>query len=633
MQTRVQEVGRWTALLVLAFLQTVWLIQDTPTVVRAAHMILIGVAVWRPTWALVSTAALGPVLTTLAAVMGSPFVGARHLEAMVLAVITGVVFSWRSGVPTRTGWPAFALACTALVSAAAIYPVRKLQFAADVPWSSLLSALLSHGYFQRDPFWDPLFFALLAVEGAALAWAVEYLGRREASRTPAQTIAWPTYVIAAAFTGHVFAAAINVDRVVSAARRTESFATSFWTLFTSVRVHAQYDVNAAASVLVMVALASAGLWTWRRTWWYVPGLLLLLAGLWLTGSRIAMASLLVAALATTLVTSLRSGRVHTRKAVIAAVAVAAIAAAGVWAYPARRNLNISASVESRAVLFRTGVNMVRDAPVTGIGVGRFLELSDAYGSADISRILEVARTRDNAHNYFLQVFAELGVIGFAAFLWLLWAAIGGALRRWPSASSQHRWMLGGLLGMMGTWLTGHPLLVPDAAHMFWIVAGLVAASPATGPAARRWGPGVACLLLAGLVATLPWQTEGQRRRAALEHLGVGLSAWHLSEAGVRYRDAGQTFSLFLPQGQLILLPMRAPDDAESPVGVSVRVNGREIDLVTATRDEWREVRLRVPEHRQRFVRVDFAVVSLEGALSPCAPCLHVGRQSTPGLPR
>ena len=51
--------------------------------------------------------------------------------------------------------------------------------------------------------------------------------------------------------------------------------------------------------------------------------------------------------------------------------------------------------------------MFRDHPFTGVGLGRYPREMGAYGGG---------RTPENAHNFFLQQFAETGLLGGALFI-------------------------------------------------------------------------------------------------------------------------------------------------------------------------------------------------------------------------
>ena len=93
---------------------------------------------------------------------------------------------------------------------------------------------------------------------------------------------------------------------------------------------------------------------------------------------------------------------------------------------AQQRPDVYAAVE-RAAQFRAGWLMWQAHPVTGVGAGNY---SDAY--------LDVAYngwwiSRGHAHNAYMQIAAEQGLIGLAAYLWLWWVqwrrSVGAATQR------------------------------------------------------------------------------------------------------------------------------------------------------------------------------------------------------------
>ena len=62
-------------------------------------------------------------------------------------------------------------------------------------------------------------------------------------------------------------------------------------------------------------------------------------------------------------------------------------------------------------------------PAFGVGIGQYYELSgDEMLHLPVGRIY----IRQNAHNNFLQILAELGVVGFVCFAALLWMSGRGS---------------------------------------------------------------------------------------------------------------------------------------------------------------------------------------------------------------
>jgi len=73
---------------------------------------------------------------------------------------------------------------------------------------------------------------------------------------------------------------------------------------------------------------------------------------------------------------------------------------------------------TRITLYATAANMIRQHPVIGVGVNTF---SKNYGSYKLVEMEKYAPTEDRmyAHNNFLQMGAEVGLLGLGIFVWFL----------------------------------------------------------------------------------------------------------------------------------------------------------------------------------------------------------------------
>ncbi len=76
----------------------------------------------------------------------------------------------------------------------------------------------------------------------------------------------------------------------------------------------------------------------------------------------------------------------------------------------------------RVVVWKDAARMIRARPLLGVGPGEFRRACDAYEDRDaptrrLARTRDGLRYREHAHNLVLQVAAETGLAGLAAFLW------------------------------------------------------------------------------------------------------------------------------------------------------------------------------------------------------------------------
>ena len=114
--------------------------------------------------------------------------------------------------------------------------------------------------------------------------------------------------------------------------------------------------------------------------------------------------------------------------------------------------------------------MIRDYPVFGIGVGAFYRSSVKYAQTAPPDLY--FKYPENAHNYYLQIAAETGVVGLAIFLaflvHLLW-------ENWRSTDFTKAGSGISLLGLIVFSVAQHPLLVDRVFFMFVTVCSVLAA--------------------------------------------------------------------------------------------------------------------------------------------------------------
>jgi len=522
-------------------------------------------------------------------------------------VVAGSLLRMPLGVRTRVGWPAALMAIVAVASAASLLPTR---LALEPAWpTSLLTLARDYALGATDlrvPIWRPIIAAMIVVETALLAWCAEAVLRQR----PAQARATVWLSLA----GQAGAAVLNVNRILASVLRSGDAAAVLWPALARARVSMQTDVNAAASGFVLVAASGAGLLS--RAWLAnaaVAGLLVLTTiGVWTTGSRAALAALGAAVLmAGVALTAARSPRV--RRVIVGAVVVAAVAAF-VW-YPRGRNPTVSDSLQSRGALIGAGLQMFRQAPAFGIGIGQFFETSAEYVGDTLQKFN--GYRHENAHNNFVQIAAEQGVVGLVALVFAVGTIMVAAWRSERlEPSTLRRGVMIGIAASMLTWMTGHPLLVREFASVFWLYVGILASltvAPAALPERSRervFAAAVAALL----VVSVPWRAERTRDLADFEHAAIGLSLWQHDDTQ-RYRESGARSTLFLPAtGDPVQVPVRRAPGVTTPLTVELRLRGA---LVASTRlddDEWHVMALSLTAGRRRFEAVDVAF-----AAEPRAP--------------
>jgi hypothetical protein len=596
--SRAWGIGRAVGLSAIVLLQIYWFLQPVPFTLKALAASMVALSIARPSFGLLAFAGLAPISTAIANLCGAYGMGAQLIEQAALAVGAGALL--RSGPTdgrTRIGAPALLVSVVAFASAAAMVPAELAPLTRGLGDAGLiLRHLMSRQQALSSPVWAPLFAAVTVAECGLLAWCVERAVRKEPHLA--------ARVVLFALIASAGAGLLSLQSVVAAALRTGDVVHALAGMLMTVRTSMQTDVHADASAFLLVGVAGLGLLQgpWPRRVVVALLLLLVAVGLWITGSRVALVLGVVAAVALIAWSANFSGR---RRAFVACLAIVAIAG-GTWAtlYP-NRYFPVARSASSRLVLMRVGLQLFREAPVFGIGITKFYGASADVGGPEL--VSQVGYPRENAHNNFVQVLAEQGLVGFGALLWWLGVAVLGALRAQLAAPDRARGcLLAAIVACIGTWMTGHPLLVPEFAFLFWLYSGVLAAvTPAIPQARPSWLP---WLLIAGVLASAPLRAYALRNATDLEHFGFGLSTLWGRDDSQRYREAGASFALFVPAtGQAVEVPLRRAPGAPDPLVVDASVQGRLINRISLDGEAWHSFVVAVRSGPRRFELVDFAV--------------------------
>jgi O-antigen ligase len=133
-----------------------------------------------------------------------------------------------------------------------------------------------------------------------------------------------------------------------------------------------------------------------------------------------------------------------------------------------------ATAQSRLDFWRAGAGMVRDAPWFGLGPGGVRRHYPEYRPEGSAR----ART-GHLHNNVVQVAAEHGLLGLAAWLWI-WVAYFrdtiSTYRRLPEAETLARALVGGsLAAVAGFHVAGlfeYNFRDAEVIHLLWVIAAL-----------------------------------------------------------------------------------------------------------------------------------------------------------------
>ena len=377
----------------------------------------------------------------------------------------------------------------------------------------------------------------------------------------------------------------------------------------TLRINVQYgDVNAAGSYFAMLVCLTAGLTLrarrWQRLGWVMCGVLLAMA-LWLTSSRAALMALFVAALALTVFAGrVLKRRVSPRGLAIAAGSLFAAAVFTSWFLPNRlTGPGASVAVAVRRDMAIVALRLTAAHPLFGVGIGRFLDASGPQ-----MQQLPVGRWsfQENAHNTFLQVLGELGLVGLFCFAGILWQVSASAWKCIRSSPAADRPLVFGFAG--GVWvfllsgLVGHPLLTPECAYAFWIVTGCLAGYSVSPTTPSAWHRAALTATAAALLISVPFRSAAAIRGAEFENIGYGVSLWQTDPDGVKYRIAASAGTIYVAADESTTdIPLRASGPPDSMGIVTVTVAGRMGDRIRVTGGGWTRYRLVIPANSSSAV--------------------------------
>ena len=275
-------------------------------------------------------------------------------------------------------------------------------------------------------------------------------------------------------------------------------------------------------------------------------------------------------------------------------------------------------LRGRLPWWKAAAGMFTDAPLTGVGLGRFPRLLADYGGG---------RSRENAHNLQLQMLAEAGLPGGVAFAVFCVALCTSFVRKVRDGVDEpaRAVALGGVIAVVAflmTHATGHALLVPSGqmllASFVGIAAGLATWTSARPPVApARPSSARVAFAAAVVVVIIAYPAIGmlQGLSPATGPWGYAVGLFPEEPAGdgrsYRWTSASAILDLDVPAGRAALeLPVAAPSPIRDgqPVRVTLSV-GEWIRHVVLDSAEVRTIR--IPLDRGRAAGPARAVVRID----------------------
>jgi hypothetical protein len=272
-------------------------------------------------------------------------------------------------------------------------------------------------------------------------------------------------------------------------------------------------------------------------------------------------------------------------------------------------------LKGRFAFWRAGWDMLREHPWSGVGVGRYYKLMPNYLEA-----AGIPVVQENAHNYYLQIAAELGVAGLAALVALFASSLVAGWRVWrASRDAQVRRLAlaltAGVTAFLLTCVTGHSLLTHEGQLTFVPALGLLfvlarsidvvrTASRSTRLVVRL----TAAAAIVAVCASLPFRATAAIKAVDLSGQSNGVHDVEYARDGTPFRWTNPRATLYLPnEWRSLSLPLRSL--APTPQTVVISLGDRRIDQVTLTDHAWHVVTYALPPPKSgdRFHRLDLEV--------------------------
>ena len=367
---------------------------------------------------------------------------------------------------------------------------------------ALLLASLTAAYpfaAWREPIWEQANSALLLWCGLALYWGVkEFLREEQEIAHAARAMVYTAGAVAAiGLLDHYLHLGLNPDPTnarLAATFSNSMFAGTYFAMTLPLGLCLALRETRPRPRLLLLACTAL----------LLPALLLTQArAAWVGGAATLLLLLPLLALG-------RTVEAATRRALAIGAVVLLAACALALADPAVRQRVTSltnphdGTVQTRLVYMSTAWQMFLHRPLTGWGPGNLLYVFPQYRPAadlteyggPVNRMLGLASL---PHDWPCQYAAELGILGLAAFLYLL-----VTLYRTVVPHCRHSWLARGLLGMVTAALITNLFAYDNAATLVccWVGLGMLAA---LGAREQPCAPGAAA---SARLAALPWHAAG-----------------------------------------------------------------------------------------------------------------------------
>ena len=544
---------------------------------------IVAVSIWNPGLGLLVVAGLLPLCTPLAELTRPSLAGQDAGELLLLSLLFAISGSFAVRVPAVSSPLRPAIVASVAVVAGATwvslirqpYPAASL---AELTWQHVTTA-----YFVESASFRRLHDGMIWIEGLLLAYMVDLMLRQhraEADRLSRALLA-----------GIVGASLFTVYRIVEIVAEQHGSARAILAslAMTRIGIHSP-DVNAVGSLYALFvvpalwsALVLGRLWRWAA-------FASILCALWWTGSR---AAILAACGGVIVVASLT--RTMSRRAITLTVSVSAVV---VVLLVLRSSADLNSAINAlhiRLEMAKVGILVWAAHPAFGVGPHQVLPASRPLISERALALFPEAAHGENAHNNFIQILAEFGLIGGVVVLSAILLPLVRSTNTLDVRATQSELpgVVGGLYAFLLTCLLGHPFLIPLCLWLFFLMLGLVSGlSPPKAARPQLWEKRV-CRLACGVIAvSMPWRIA-EARAAPDSGPAIAVDATPIAGTldGIAFTTIDRVYGLAVPSvARAVTVPLRLTPQSLPSCLVHVSANGRQAGILNPPTDHWLHAR-------------------------------------------
>ena len=271
------------------------------------------------------------------------------------------------------------------------------------------------------------------------------------------------------------------------------------------------------------------------------------------------------------------------------------------------------NLSGRSLLWHRALSIIGQFPLTGSGIGTFYRISPSFQDVPINEMMDFY---ENAHNYFLQMAAELGIPALLVLSIILFHTYRSGYKNLTLYAESIPWRKGLLLGLTAYLITcifGHPLLSSSQQFLFWFIVSRIA-SPVNLKEKKGTPNQKSVKLLALLIGLGMFLAVGyEHKRVASGHgshtYDLGFYAYEIID-GENMRWTGQRAFMKGPvQGKYLAMDVYAAPHNIGPQGLNLQftINGKLWDEVKFAKSEKRHLQYRIPYEKDQQIEMKWIV--------------------------